>query len=107
MKFGLKENIIEQINNILSEFPQVESVIIYGSRAKENYKPGSDIDLSFKGNDINLKMLNKISLRLDDLLLPHTFDLSVFKQIDNEDLIEHINRIGLTFYKRQPVEANR
>lgn len=107
MKFGLKENIIAQINNILSDFTNVESVIIYGSRAIGNYKPGSDIDLTCKGNDLNLKILNKISLQLDDLLLPYTFDLSVFHQIDNEDLIEHINRVGKFFYKREPVEESK
>ena len=107
MKFGLKENIIAQINNILSDFTQVESAIIYGSRAKGNYKPGSDIDFTFTGTNVNLKVLNNISLRLDDLLLPYTFDLSVFHQIDNEDLIEHINRVGISFYQRQPVGENK
>ncbi|MDQ2720385.1 MAG: nucleotidyltransferase domain-containing protein [Bacteroidota bacterium] len=101
MKFGLKESIVEKINNLLSGFPEVESVIIYGSRAKGNYKPGSDIDLTLKGNNLNLKILNNISMKLDDLLLPYTFDLSIFHQIDNKDLIEHINRIGNLFYEKK------
>jgi predicted nucleotidyltransferase len=101
MKFGLKKNIIDEINNIFSEFPEVETAIIYGSRAIAKCRPGSDIDLTFKGKNLNLKIINKISLKLDDLFLPYTFDLSVFDQIENEDLIEHINRSGIVFYKQR------
>ena len=68
MPFGLKENIIEKVNEIFSSFPQVEEAVIYGSRAKGNYKPNSDIDITLKGNDLSLTELNKISLMIDDLL---------------------------------------
>ncbi len=105
MKFGLKESVVEDIENILTDFIQVKTVIIYGSRAKGNYKPGSDIDLTFIGDDLTLTLLNKISLRIDDLFLPYTFDLSVFDHIDNEDLIKHIKRAGKVFYQREPSEA--
>ena len=101
MKFGLDKNIIDEINNIFSEFPEVESAVIYGSRAIGNYRPGSDIDLTFKGKNLNLRIINKISLKLDDLFLPYTFYLSVFDQIENEHLIEHINRAGRLFYKQR------
>ena len=101
MRFGLKENIIEQINIIFTSFPEVEEVIIYGSRAKDNCKPGSDIDLTLKGKKLRLSILNEIDIQLDDLLLPYTFDLSIFNQVDDDDLIDHINRIGVPFYKKE------
>jgi len=99
MKFGLKEKVIKQINSVFLKFPQVEQVVIYGSRAKGNYKKSSDIDLTLKGIDINLSLMHTIELEIDDLLLPYTFDISIFKQISNPDLIEHINRVGLEFYR--------
>jgi uncharacterized protein len=101
MKFGLKTEIVEEIEKILAGFPQVKTVIIYGSRAKGNYRQGSDIDLTFKGNDLNLRILNQISLQIDHLLLPYTFDLSVFEQIDNTDLVNHIERVGKVFYQKE------
>ncbi len=100
MNFGLKKEVIERIGAVFSNFPEINEIIIYGSRAKGTQKEGSDIDLTFKGNLLNLEVLNKISSKLDDLLLPYTFDLSVFHQIDNPDLIEHINRVGKVFYKK-------
>lgn len=100
MKYGLNDDIIQKIQQVFSEFPQVEEVILYGSRANGNFKPGSDIDLTVKGENLNLSLLSKISFRLDDLYLPQTFDLSLYSQIENPDLIDHIKRVGITFYAR-------
>jgi predicted nucleotidyltransferase len=99
MKFGLKEKVIEQINSVFAKFPQVEEVVIYGSRAKGNYKKGSDIDLSLKGTDIDLSLMHTIELEIDDLLLPYTFDISIYDQISNQDVIAHIERVGIEFYR--------
>lgn len=101
MEFGLKNEILEKIKNICCEFTEIEEVIIYGSRAKGNYKPGSDVDLTFKGKNLSLRIINKISLKIDDLFLPYTFDLSVFTHIENAELLEHINRVGKIIYKKQ------
>lgn len=99
MKFGLADTVIEKIIQIFAKFSQIEMVTIYGSRAKGNYKEGSDIDLSLKGAGIDLSLLHTIELEIDDLLLPYTFDISIFKQISNPDVVEHINRVGQEFYE--------
>ncbi|MCO6489554.1 MAG: nucleotidyltransferase domain-containing protein [Phaeodactylibacter sp.] len=101
MKFGLKEHTIEKMNSVFAQFPEVEKVILYGSRAKETYRPGSDIDLTLLGSKLNLKTLFRIETELDDLLLPYMIDLSIFEHIDNPDLIDHINRVGKVFYQRE------
>ncbi len=106
MKFGLKDTTVQEIQNVFAAFPQVEEVIVYGSRAKGNYKPGSDIDLTLKGENLNLSVLSKIDLLLDDLLLPYTFDISVFNHITNPDLIDHINRVGIVLYDRKEQIVN-
>jgi predicted nucleotidyltransferase len=98
MKFGLNKNVIAKINRVFAKYPQVEQVIIYGSRAKGNYKKGSDIDLSLKGQNIDLSLMQAIELEIDNLMLPYTFDISIFKQISNPDFTDHINRVGLEFY---------
>ncbi|MFU8764984.1 MAG: nucleotidyltransferase domain-containing protein [Haliea sp.] len=85
------------ICGVFRQFPQVEKAKIYGSRAMGTHRPGSDIDLTLLG-EINLSTLNQISLALDDLLLPFEIDLSVFAEIDNPQLQEHIRRVGKLFY---------
>jgi len=101
MKFGLKKKIVEQIHTVFAEFPQVEEAILYGSRAKGNFKPGSDIDLTLIGESINLQVLNGISRLLADSSIPYTVDISIFSHIDNEDLLDHIKRVGVVFYRKQ------
>jgi len=98
--FGLSNEVISRIQSVFSENPAVEEVILYGSRAKGNFRPASDIDLTVKGADVTWHDLQTIERKIDDLLLPYKVDLSLFRQIDNENLIEHINRVGMTFYKK-------
>lgn len=100
MRFGLTENTIEQINSIFVKHPSIEQVIVYGSRAKGNYKTGSDLDLTICSTELNQRLLLQIMTELDDLLLPYSIDLSIYQQIDNPNLIQHIQRIGMIFYQR-------
>ncbi len=97
LRFGLKESVIQKINSIFSCYPQIEKAVIYGSRAKGNYRQGSDIDITLYGN-LTLENLNRISTRLDDLYLPYSIDLSIYNHIDAPELIEHIDRVGIDFY---------
>jgi uncharacterized protein len=96
-KFGLKTKTIAKIQAIFKKYSEVKQVIIYGSRAKGSYRPGSDIDLTLKGEAISLQTLLKIENELDDLLLPYKFDLSIYADISDPDVLEHIDRVGRIF----------
>ncbi len=100
LHFGLKKTTIDGINGVFSRYLNIEKVVIYGSRAKGNYRNGSDIDLTLFGKDLTYEQLNRIETELDDLLLPYSIDLSLFEHIDATDLIHHINRVGKLFYSR-------
>lgn len=100
-RFGLKESTIQKIRGVLGHYPQVEKATLYGSRAKGSYKNGSDIDLTLRGNtNLTLNVLYKIMDELDDLLLPYIIDLSIYDTINDPDVIEHIQRVGVTFYDK-------
>ena len=103
MKYGLSELVIAKIIGVFEKFPLIEEIVLYGSRAKGNYKKGSDIDLAIKGRDITISYLSKIENDIDDLFLPYIVDLCVFDAIDNPSLIDHINRVGIFLYKRPPI----
>lgn len=105
MRYGLTEDIIEKIIEIFTKYPKIKKVILYGSRAKGNYKKGSDIDLTLKGEDLQIKDLLKVDLELDELYLPYAIDLSIFEKIQNKDLIEHINRIGIVIYEKRESDS--
>ncbi|WP_456380795.1 nucleotidyltransferase domain-containing protein [Thiolapillus sp.] len=97
---GLAPAVIDKINSVFAKYPQIDEVVLYGSRAKGNYRPGSDIDLTIKGSPLSFALLMEIERKLDELLLPYQIDLSLFNAIDNPELIEHIQRVGRQFYRR-------
>lgn len=101
MNSGLSERAIAQIRAVFSNHPEVEKVILYGSRAKGNYKPGSDIDLTLLGTELTLAIVEQIQSELEEGPLPYRFDLSIFSQITHSDLIEHIQRVGVVFYEKR------
>lgn len=100
MTWGLSEQTISAIHNIFAQFPEIESAILYGSRAKGNYREGSDIDITLKGAALTTAHVLRISNAIDDILLPYQFDISVWHTIENTSLLEHIERIGQVFYTR-------
>ena len=99
-QYRLKENTIQRIRNIFATHPEVEEVILYGSRATGTFPNGSDIDLVLKGKGLNQALLNKIRRELDNLLLPYTIGIAIYDKIDNQELIEHIHRVGVVFYRK-------
>ena len=72
---GLSAATLQQIGTTLARFPQVEKGVLYGSRAKGNFKPGSDIDLTLRGDGLTLSLLGDIDMALDDFLLPYEIGL--------------------------------
>jgi predicted nucleotidyltransferase len=100
MKYGLKPLVIEQIKQVFAVHPEIDQAILYGSRAKGTHHNGSDIDLCLRGESLTLPLQLKIENELEGLLLPYKIDLSIFHQLDNPDLVDHINRVGVEFYRR-------
>ncbi len=92
---------MEKICEVLACHTEVERAILYGSRAKGNYRNGSDIDMTLTGGeDLNRKILYSITDEIDDLLLPYTFDLSLLKDISDADVVNHIRMFGVVFYEK-------
>ncbi len=63
--FGLKDTHIKLIQSVFGNYSSVDKTVIYGSRAKGNYSIGSDIDLTMKGDDLNLSTLLKIENNIE------------------------------------------
>ena len=103
---GLTDDTVERIRGVLSRHRQVEKAVLYGSRAKGNFRNGSDIDLALMGgNDLDLQVLFRVMDELGDLLLPYQIDSSVFSLIDDADVRTHIEGIGVVLYSRAPEPA--
>lgn len=100
MPYGLKDSVIKKLQNAFEDQWEVETVVLFGSRAKGNYRPGSDIDLAVKGRNYTYHDNLSLSAKLDDLNLPYKIDLINYDTIKDKDVIEHIERVGVVFYRR-------
>ncbi len=101
-RYGLPEETIAMIAAVFAHHPEVERVILYGSRAKGNYRRGSDIDLALQGGeDLTDRVLYSILNELDDLPVPYSFDVAIRSLIVNEPLLDHIRRRGAVMYERR------
>ena len=105
MNHGLSAQTVERIVTVLAHYPEIAKAVLYGSRAKGNYRNGSDIDLTLFGDGLNLSLLTRLDNELDDLLLPYKFDLSFFANLTHPELIDHIRRVGVVFYEKKPLPA--
>lgn len=101
--FGLSSQTLTRITAVLAQFPEIEQVILYGSRAKGNFREGSDIDLVLCGNWTDETLVPRLAVALDALDLPYAFDLVHYERIASSALLEHINRCGKLFYAQSPV----
>lgn len=97
---GIDNRNMELIINSLKQFPEIESAVVFGSRAKGNFRDSSDVDIALKGNGINQLTYTKLSGILnDELPLPWYFDVIPFDGIENKNLKDHIRGVGIEFYK--------
>jgi predicted nucleotidyltransferase len=101
MRFGLTEKTIQDICRVFAKYSAVDVAILYGSRAKGNYRKGSDIDLTLQGAELSYTLLLTLTEDLDELLLPYKIDLSIFHLLEHSDLKEHIERVGQVFYRKE------
>lgn len=101
MKYGIKEEQWDMLCNVFANNPQIEKVILYGSRAKGTFKPFSDVDITLVGSDLSTTDLADTMNAIDDLLLPYMFDVSLYHNLKSPELLDHISRRGVVVYNRQ------
>ncbi|HCL55964.1 MAG TPA: hypothetical protein DHW82_03025 [Spirochaetia bacterium] len=100
-EFGLSDPVKKKLLSVLEKHPAIKRALIYGSRAKGNYREGSDIDMALFGENLETGELMTILNEIDDLLLPYTLDLSIYHHLKNDRLKEHIDRAGKVFYEKK------
>ncbi|WP_445957147.1 nucleotidyltransferase domain-containing protein [Yeosuana sp.] len=99
MRYGLSDKVIEKILNVFRNNSNIQEAVIFGSRAMGNYREGSDIDITLKGN-VSFDNLLRIESQIENEMLPYKFDVSLFEKLDNQELLRHINKVGKVIYKK-------
>ncbi len=98
MDFGLKEKELQAIIDTLSKEPYIEKAVIFGSRARNDYKKTSDIDIAIFGKDVDSTQLNLLRDRLDQLDMIYKLDVVDFCSLTKEGLKKNIVTEGRQIY---------
>ncbi len=87
-----------QLVLIFNKYPDVEKVVLFGSRARGDYKYNSDIDLCIFGEKLNHLTLAKINMDISELNTPLNFDILAFNELNKKELINNILKEGVVVY---------
>lgn len=94
---GLRQNELDLICSVFPKYTEIIEVIVFGSRAKGNYRFNSDIDLAVKSLNNDLQV-SALAQDLNELPLPYKFDIQSLSSIKNFLLLDHIKRVGKVIY---------
>jgi len=98
--FGLNISDLNAIISVIKENNKITKIILFGSRAKGNFKNGSDIDLAIFSENLSFDDFLEIKVNLEELLLPYIIDLVDYNTITNEELKQHIQRVGKVIFQK-------
>lgn len=97
--YGLSPNDMALIVAAIKTFPDIRKAILFGSRAKGNYKPGSDVDLAIEAEGDSYRTAISLAAKLnEETPLPYMFDVVDVNSITEQPLLEHIARVGQIIY---------
>lgn len=99
MNFGLSNIEINKLRSAFYRIPSIEKVVVFGSRARGDFKYNSDIDLAIFGSDLTSSDLLELDIRIDELMMPYYVDLINAEVIDNERLEKFIHSEGQTLFE--------
>lgn len=93
-RFGLDTSIIDGIKEVLATYPQVEKVVIFGSRATGRFKDHSDIDLAVFAPHLSDTEFSLLWEKITNLPIIFKMDALHFDRLNNPALKEKILREG-------------
>lgn len=102
MKFGLREQDLRYIIDTIQRFPEIRQAAIFGSRAKGNYKAGSDVDIAIWGETVTFDTVSRLRGQLEEESpMPYFFDIVDYTHLNHDDLRQHIDRVGKIIFSRE------
>lgn len=99
MNYGLSSEDLRYITCTLSKFHMIEKAVLFGSRAKGDYKQGSDIDIAIYGKNVDMDTVSQLHALLEEESpLPYFFDVVDGTHLTHQGLHDHIHRVGKVIY---------
>lgn len=101
MKYGLRDEDLNYIIREIERYDAIEKAVIFGSRAKGNDRPGSDVDIALFGDEIDMDVVSRLHAQLEEESpMPYFFDVVDGTHLADSALKDHIERVGKVIYER-------
>ena len=75
MSLNLTKRQLELITEVLSHYPEIEEVMVFGSRAEGTNSDTSDVDLAVKASQSSVITIAKLKGELEETNIPFFFDV--------------------------------
>ena len=94
------DRIFEEIKNIAINYPDIEKIVLFGSRARGDNSLKSDIDLAVYGKDAFGEFLYDLETKVNTLL---EFDVTFVNEKCDEVFLEEIKNDGVLIYEKSGI----
>ncbi|MGB8517123.1 MAG: nucleotidyltransferase domain-containing protein [Gallionella sp.] len=95
---GLSDSILNDLRRVFAAYPEIEQVLIFGSRANGTFKDGSDIDLAVFAQTMSEARFTQLWNALDALPLIFKMDVLHWDTLANQRLKDKISITGQLIY---------
>lgn len=97
----LKTKYLDEIRQKAHTFPDIEKLILYGSRAKGTHEKASDVDLAVIGKNLDQNTVSSLHFQLEEeTMIPLFFDVLNYHTLENQNLKDHIDHVGIVIYQK-------
>ncbi len=99
---GLTPKETQEIIRFVVQFPEIEEVFLFGSRARNEHRKTSDIDIAILGKKTSFRTVSRLKgLLNEESSLPYFVDVVDFNYTDNQELKTEIERDKILIYSKE------
>ncbi|MEJ0061933.1 MAG: nucleotidyltransferase domain-containing protein [Alphaproteobacteria bacterium] len=103
MPYGIDDRHIAMLQTVFRGMPEVERVLMFGSRARGDFNAASDIDLAVAAPGLDFSGFLGLKAKFEELPLVYKIDLVHMNGLEDHSLREKIARDGVLFYERNSI----
>ncbi|MFP4551814.1 MAG: nucleotidyltransferase family protein [Spirochaetales bacterium] len=101
-RFGIAGRSFSILLDVVRSCPEVERVLVFGSRAMGTAAPGSDIDIAIDGSQAGEAVAAELSRDLNERRpIPYHVDVVALATLHHQELRDHIEQVGQEIHRRE------
>lgn len=97
--YGIRKDLYNDMLSVIKN-SNVKKAILFGSRARNEYKSNSDIDLAFIFNNNDKDNFIKMQAKLEELNTLYKFDIVDLKSLKDSRFKEEILKDGIVIFDK-------